>query len=337
MPRKLACLTLAFVVLHNAPADAESSATETLLAQGVREIVFAERTFSGDGHWYANFGYSFEGPKSAAYGHNGRLLKLDVKTGEVTTLLEDLKGAVRDPQVHYDAKKILFSYRKGGTAQFHLYEINVDGSGLVQLTDGIYDDLEPCYLPDGGIAFVSSRSRRWVQCWFVQVATLHRCDGDGRNIRVISANVEMDNTPWVLPDGRLIYMRWEYVDRSQTNFHHLWTANPDGTNHTIYYGNMHPGGVFLDPKPIPGTDEVLFIESPGHGRKDHAGYVTIVSDRNGPDDLSSKRRVSETEYRDPYPISKDCFLAATNNGIDVLDASGRASRLFTFDGTMHEP
>jgi hypothetical protein len=40
---------------------------------------------------------------------------------------------------------------------------------------------------------------------------------------MLSANIEHDNTPWPLPDGRLLYMRWEYVDRSQVNFHHLWT------------------------------------------------------------------------------------------------------------------
>lgn len=318
-------------------AGSEPSAADTLLAHGVRQIVFAERSFAYDGHWYANFGYYFEGPHNIAYGHNGRLMKLDVKTGQTVTLLQDLQGAVRDPQVHYDAEKILFSYRKGNTAQFHLYEINVDGTGLKQLTDGIYDDMEPCYLPDGGIVFISSRAKRWVQCWQVHVATLHRCDGDGKNIRAISANIEMDNTPWVLPDGRIIFMRWEYVDRSQVEFHHLWTCNPDGTNQTVYFGNMNPTGVFLDAKPIPGTEKVLFIDSPGHGGREHEGFVSILSAKNGPDDLSAKRRISKTLYRDPYPISEDCFIAATNNGIDVIDASGRSSRLFTFKGTMHEP
>lgn len=337
MSRKLAWLILVLAVCRSAPAGTEPSAADRLLAHGVREIVFAERTFGPDGHWYGNFGYYHDGPHNVLYGRNGRLLKLDVKSGQITTLLEDLKGAVRDPHVHYDGRKILFSYRKAGTEQFHLYEINVDGTGLKQLTDGIYDDIEPCYLPDGGIVFVSSRSKRWVQCWQVQVATLHRCQGDGQNIRPLSANVEMDNTPWVLPDGRIIYMRWEYVDRSQVDFHHLWTCNPDGTNQTVYYGNMHPGGVFIDAKPIPGTDKVLLIDSPGHGRREHAGFVSIVTDKHGPDDLSARRRISSTEYRDPYPISEDCFIAATYNGIDVLDGSGRPSRLFTFDGTMHEP
>ena len=85
-----------------------------------------------------------------------------------------------------------------------------------------------------------------------QDSWIARCDADGKNIRALSANVEMDNTPWVLPDGRVLYQRWEYVDRSQVHFHHLWTVNPDGTGQMTYYGNQNPGRLFIDAKPIPG-------------------------------------------------------------------------------------
>ena len=58
----------------------------------------------------------------------GRLCKLNIETGEVTVLLDDPKGTIRDPQVHYNGEKILFSYRKGDSEHFHLYEINADGA-----------------------------------------------------------------------------------------------------------------------------------------------------------------------------------------------------------------
>ena len=192
------------------------------------------------------------------------------------------RGGVRDPQVHYDGKKILFSYRKGGTEQYHLYEINADGTGLRQLTDGTYDDIEPTYLPDGDIVFVSTRCKRWVNCWLTQVAIMHRCDADGQNIRPISSNNEQDNTPWPLPDGRMLYTRWEYVDRSQVHYHHLWTANPDGTAQMIWYGNLHPGTVMIDAKPIPGSDKVVASFSPGHGQREHAGAITVVDPQRRP-------------------------------------------------------
>lgn len=259
----------------------------------------------------------------------------------LAVLLDDPEGSVRDPQVHYDGRKILFSYRKGGTESFFLYEINTDGTGLRQLTggpDGRYDDIEPTYLPDVGIMFVSSRCDRWVNCWLTQVATLHRCDGDGRNIRVISANLEHDNTPWPLPDGRILYHRWEYVDRSQVHYHHLWTANRDGTGQTIYYGNMHPGIVMIDAKPLPGTDnKVVAVFSPSHGRREHNGRITIVSPKSGPDEKSSARQINPSKhFRDPYPLCEDCFLVVNGPAIFVMNGRGQTQEIYHLAKDLEE-
>lgn len=292
------------------------------------EIVFAVRQRGKDGHWYANFGYWSEEPNRMLFGEGGRLCRLNLRTGELKVVLDDPRGGVRDPQVHYDGKKILFSYRKGGQLQYHLYEINIDGSGLKQLTDGSDDDIEPIYLPDGSILFGSSRCRRFVNCWFTRVATLYRCDGDGKNIRMVSSNNDHDNTPWVLPDGRVLYMRWEYVDRSQVHFHHLWTINPDGTNQMVFYGNQRGGVAMLDAKPIPGTHKVVASFSPGHGRIEHMGFVTIVDPRAGPDAQEGAVQVSRRLCRDPYAFSEDCFLAADPQGIFVMNGKGSVEMVY---------
>ncbi|MCX5674399.1 MAG: hypothetical protein NTX87_05275 [Planctomycetota bacterium] len=311
---------------------------------GVEEIVFAVRGLGGDGHWYANFGYHVSGPTRMQYGPpGGRLCRLNLRTGELRVILDDPQGGVRDPCVHYDGKKILFSYRRGDSTHYHLYEIAADGTGLRQLTDGDRDEIEPIYLPDGDLVFGSSRCNRWVQCWFTQVAVLYRSDADGRSVRPISANVEQDNTPWVMPDGRLLYMRWEYVDRSRVQFHHLWTVNPDGTGQMTYFGNMHPGTVMLDAKPIPGTDKVVSIFSPGHGQKEHMGYLTVVEADAGPDAQRMARRVSrESAWRDPWAFSEDCFVVARGRSLYVMDGSGNAEAFYTLpdaQGQMevHEP
>ena len=290
---------------------------------GVEDIIFAARPMGQDGHWYANFSYFGPDANRKAYAEGGRLCRMNLRTRQVQVLFEDPKGGVRDPVVHYDGRKILFAYRKGGTDPYHLCEINADGTGFVQLTDGPYDDIEPVYLPDGDIVFVSSRCKRWVNCWLTQVAIMYRCGPDGRNIRPISSNNDHDNTPWVLPDGRLLYMRWEYVDRSQVHFHHLWVSNPDGTGQMVYYGNMHPGIVMIDAKPIPGTDRVVSIFSPGHGMREHNGVVTVVDPNAGPDHLPLARTVNpQANFRDPYAFSEDCFLVAGDGGIYVMDGRG---------------
>src|ERR1043166_4417768 len=85
--------------------------------RGVESIVFAARGLNHtDGHWYANFGYYSHDPDRKAYGIGGRLYRLDLDSGNLTTLLADDRGGVRDPCVHYDGNSILFSYRPGGTA-----------------------------------------------------------------------------------------------------------------------------------------------------------------------------------------------------------------------------
>ena len=228
-----ACLAAAIVVAGStfaedcAAAEVPRPLSLRVTNLGVREIVFALRQPGKDEHWYANFGYYADDESRLTYGNGGRLCRLQLATRAVTTILEDKQGGIRDPVVHYDAQRILFSYRKGGEPWYHLYGIDLDGRNLRQLTDGPFDDIEPCYLPDGGIVFISSRCKRWVNCWLTKVATMHRCDADGSHIRQISANIEQDNTPWPLSDGRVLYQRWEYVDRSQVDYHHLWTANPD--------------------------------------------------------------------------------------------------------------
>ncbi len=301
------------------------------------EIVFATRNHVTDGHWYANFGYYCTSPDRQTYGTQGRLCSWNLQTGALRLLVDDPEGAVRDPCVSYDAKTVLFSYRKAGEPHFHLYEIGVGGTGLRQLTGGAYDDLEPCYLADGGIVFVSGRAKRWVNCWLTQVATVHRCDADGRNIRMLSANIEQDNTPWPLPDGRLIYTRWEYVDRNQVNYHHLWTMNPDGTQHSIFFGNLHPGGLFIDAKPIPGSTDVLFIDSPGHGAVEHKGFVARVSAKQGPDVQQNLRRISKTgTYRDPWPLADDLCLAARDRDLVLMDGLGTEKVLYSLPPEFKE-
>ena len=312
-----------------------------LKALGVKEIIFAERHPGRDpqGHYYANFGYSCGDENLWLHGKDGgRLCKLDVASGQVAALLDDPKGSVRDPQVSYDAQKVLFSYRKGGTHYYNLYEIDIDGKNLRQITKGAWDDIEPAYVPDGGIVFASARCKRYIGCWLAQTAILFRCDGDGANMRMLSSGSFTENTPSVLPDGRVLYTRWEYVNRDPVVFHHLWTMNPDGTNQAAFFGNMHPGGVFIDARAIPGTDRIVFINSPGHGRNEHVGYVATVTDKNGPDERSSLRNISKRNgFRDPCAVTKDRFLAARGSQIVLMDSSGATEVIHTAATMVHEP
>ena len=308
------------------------------------EIVFCTRSRYKDGHWYANIGYYCDDPSQKAYAGNGQpdagvLYRYNLRTREKTVILDAKGGSVRDPQVDYDGHTLLFSYRPAGTDFYHLYEIQADGKGLRQITDGPWDDFEPCRLPDGDILFVTTRCKRWVSCWYTQVGTLHRCKPDGSGITCVSANIEHDNTPAVLPDGRILYTRWEYVDRSQVEYHHLWTMNPDGTGVSVFYGNMRSWIVMIDAQPVPGTQEVIASFSPGHGVNEHAGQATLVSQLQGPDNLDAAVRISHKgKIRDPQPITKDLFIMARDKSVILLTRGGKEQVIYTDPATpVHEP
>lgn len=311
----------------------------------LKQIVFAVRKPGHDPHWYANFGYYGPDEKRPAYLPGARLCLLETATGHVTTLIDDPRGGIRDPMINHDATRIIFSWRKGDSPFYHLYCCHIDGSDIRQLTDGPWDDFEPCQVADGDLVFVSSRCKRWVNCWLTQVATLHRCKADGSNIEPISANLEQDNTPWPLADGRIIYQRWEYVDRSQVHYHHLWSANPDGTNQMPFFGNMNPNTLMIDAKPIPGSDEIATIFSPGHGSCEHAGRIVILTPRLGPDDMNVVRVLNQdAAMRDPWALASDAFLAARNGELLAINQKGEMMPITTLSEAdrkagywIHEP
>ncbi|MBR0236642.1 MAG: hypothetical protein IJQ39_00985 [Thermoguttaceae bacterium] len=330
------------------------------------EIVFCTRKHMYE-HWYANFGYYADSVYHKPYHNNsgGALYAYNVKTKTLRTIFEDKGGTIRDPNVHYDAQKILFSYCPSGKDHYNLYEINVDGTGLKQITgvgedkplklpEGVvpdetpgwrfkarcnpqtrdfappgWDDYEATYLPDDSIVFCSTRANRYVGCWLTHVGTIYKCNPDGSNIRMLSCNVEQDNTPWVLNNGQIAYMRWEYVDRSQTHYHHLWTMNQDGTRQMVLFGNLHPGGVFIDAKPIPGSQKIVCSNSPGHGKTEHYGRLAVIDPTAGPDKLESMRNITpDANYSDPWAFDEDHFMAASNDKILVINSQGRKSVLF---------
>ncbi len=321
----------------------------------VKEIVFASRANGRDWHWYASYGYHIEKENNYYYGgKGGRLSVLNIETGEVRHLVDDPEGDVRDPAVHYDGKTILFSYRKGRTHQYHLYTIQFDGSDLTQLTDSdSFDDMEPCWLPDGDIIFTSSRCMRWVPCWYAQVSTSYRCEADGSDIRQLSFGVEMENTPWVLNDGRVVYTRWEYVNRSQTQFHGLWVFDPDGTGQMVLLNNEGYGGtLYISAKPIPNSPRIATIISPRHGRNEQRGRVGLFDmgmgdnnedairflDRGYPTVDKPKKggHLPENSWRDPFPLSEDCYLMASMKSIIVMNYEGDYEILYTLpEGDMH--
>ena len=355
-------LLLAVISNVSAASDAPPSADkgsmlDSFLAAGMPdEILFAVRKPSIDGHWYGNIGYYATDQCRPTFPMHsgGKLCIYNVKTKKVRTIFEDPEGNVRDPQLHYDGQKLIFAYLAKGKRHYSLYEINLDGAGLRQLTGrgedvvpGMedeqtysppgWDDFEPTYLPDGDIIFCTTRANRYVQCWLTQVATLYKCDADGGNIRLLSPNVEQDNTPWVLSNGQVAYMRWEYVDRYHLGYHHLWAMNPDGTRQMVLYGNQIDSGVILAPKPVPNSPKLVVTWSPGHGMREHYGRVALIDPRLGPDDPKGVQYISKGNIHcDPWAFSEEHLLAANKTAIELIDGQGATEVLYRLPDELAE-
>ncbi len=125
-----------------------------------------------------------------------------------------------------------------------------------------------CWLPDGDVAFLSDRKPAYAYCFVTTSPVLYRMDRDGANQKRLSANYLMDFTPSVLNDGRIIYTRWDYINRHDTNFQSLWVTRPDGTAVGHFYGNYSVGPCMIaEARAIPDSQKVVATATGIHERK----------------------------------------------------------------------
>ena len=249
----------------------------------------------------------------------------------VQTLFSDPDGCIYDMNLSLDAKTIYFSYRKMSDPHWHLWRMNLDGSGLKQLTDGNYYDVSPCELPDGTLVFVSTRHFGHTVCQPGPASNLFRLrlkglDGselETPRIEYLSMNTLSDLSPQLLQDGRVLFTRWEYIDRDLTFRQSLWTQNPDGTAYQLFFGNtVRDVGTFWQARQLPGcTDQVVATFAPHHGFPH--GAIGIVDRSHG---VEAPKNVGftyitkefptigdsahEWSYRDPFPLSDERFLCS---------------------------
>ena len=321
-----------------------------------KQIIYIERDqFAPDHHNTATlFQYGEINENSFAPG--GAMRIFDVDSRKSKTLIELKDGIVRDPEISYDGKKVIFSMRKSKEDFYHIYEMNIDGTNLKQLTsaEGI-SDIDPLYLPDGGIVFTSTRQPKYCMCNRHIMGNLFRMNSDGSNITQIGVSTLFEGHSSLLSDGRILYDRWEYVDRNFGDAQGLWTVNPDGTKHSIYYGNntASPGGV-LEGRQIPGTDLVVCTFSSCHDRP--WGAIAVIDRKKGVDGRDAVIKIWPKEtinivgngdldsfkwincfYEDPYPINKDYFLTSRTiwfkRGPWNIEDSKQGIYLLGMDGT----
>ena len=327
-------------------------------------LLFVKRTTYSSSHIYSDH---WDG--SRTMGGNLCILSPVAPDGQVTEIAPQLAGGLFGRfDLSFDAKKVVFAYKKSKNHGYRIYEIGIDGTGLRQLTFDAteepqlmahygerfrYEDCDPCYLPNGKIMFASTRPQRRVFCFGSTVTSLYVMDADGGNLRCVSEGPVNEMSPCVMDDGRVIYTRWEYVDKGFGNVQSLWSMHPDGSYSDHVYKNdiILPAGM-VNARSIPGSSRIMTIGAPHCGLS--VGPVVLVDDSisrrtvaamtNITPELGypgmSPHRSGQTfgYFKEPYPLSEKCLLVSYNPhprdhepagyGIYVLDAWGNRAELY---------
>ena len=343
-----------------ARGEFEALQREALLANplvSAQPVLFVARPqYRGDHHNTATMFQTGE-INTGSFRGGCALKAVDPTTGTVRTLLDAPAGAVRDAEMSFDGHKVLFSMRRDAKDDYHVHELDVASLSVRQLTFGRgVSDFDPLYLPDGRIAFSSTREPKYCMCNRHIMGNLFRMDADGANVQQIGKSTLHEGHGCLMPDGRILYDRWEYVDRNFGDAQGLWTSNPDGTNHAVYYGNNtpSPGGI-LDARVIPHTGGNRFIATYSSCHDRPWGALAIVDRSRGIDTPRNPKdprdgpemhlwpegawglvgrgnydafKRTYPKYEDPYPLSEKYFLCSRMTGqgeqmgIYLLDVFG---------------
>jgi len=244
------------------------------------------------------------------------------------TIFSDPAGSIFDMNLSRDAKTLFFSYRKQSEKCWQVYQIGVDGRGLKKVSrDGQYHEVGAIELPGGELLFVSTRRGGFTVCQPGPCSNLHVMRRDGSDVRCVSQNTLSDFSPQMLPDGRVLFTRWEYIDRDLTYRQSLWTQNPDGRHYQLFFGNtIRDVGTFWQARPVPGKGNLLVATFAPHHGWPH-GAIGLIDNSAGLEAPRGKGfawitqefpqifdRSFRWSYRDPFPVNDYQFLVAYGGG-----------------------
>ncbi len=292
---------------------------------------------------------------------HGAFISLDLDFDARTILFAFSECAVPAVPTDYTPKDDLFTPE----STYHIFRAPVDGSELVQLTDGPVNDFDPCWLPDGRVCFVSERRGGFLRCGVRPnpTYTLHGMRSDGSDIIPLSYHETHEWHPSVNQDGMIVYSRWDYVDRDSDIAHHLWLTYPDGRDPRSMHGNYPKiresrPWMELSIRAVPNSQKYVAVATPHHGQ--NYGSIVLI-DLDQPDDgaMAQIKRVTpdaafpESEtlpgvacethggrnnrqwevYGTPWPLSDDYYLCVydrgqKNYGLYLVDAFGNRELLY---------
>ena len=328
------------------------------------EIVFVKRKPYSSDHYYTDI---TNGTSADRFHRNNGIFvyNLHTRTERAIVTAADMpggKGFIGKISTSFDAQKIIFDFRQDPSSGFRIWEVNVDGSGLRQISrppgdeaakvsrwgkPWHTDDIHPCYLPDGNIVFSSTRCEHTVLCGgsaALVAPALHRMNADGTGIEQLTRSPVSEFCPVVLSDGRVMYHRWEYIDKGARVGKTIWSVNPDGTKPQELYGvDDDTTTVYMYPQEILGRDNQLVCVGTCHFPQGGClGAVMVIDYENenrarGPDPDEADYRQTDDRYA-VTNVTPHVFIERrtepgwhfkTADGSYVHDRNGQQGHLYT--------
>jgi hypothetical protein len=265
------------------------------------------------------------------------------------------KGSFYSPELSYDGQTILFCWSENRVGReragwglgtvgpvhrwpsenvWHIFRVNIDGTGLTQLTEGPWNDFDPCFLPSGRIAFVSERRGGYIRCFretlYMEPTNyvMYSMRDDGSDVTPLSYFEASEWAPSVNQQGMLVFSRWDYIDRENGLGSKFWTCYPDGRDPRAPHGNYpHPYSVqpeYEGPKEgtrplgpcsemhfraVPNSPRYIFTGVPHHGAA--FGPLALLDPRIR--DLGTMNQVTRITADQRFPESQ------TREGIETDD------------------
>ena len=317
---------------------------------GIDEIAFIKRKPYSSDH---NYSVVHNGTSADRFLAENGIYIYDLRTNRARPVVTaaDMPGGtgvIGKFSLSFDAKRVVFDHRQDISSGFRIWEVKTDGTGLRQLTfppadeaakvarygnAGFHtDDMHPCYLPDGGIAFTSSRCEHGILCFTqpnVVTVVLHHMDADGGNITQLTQSPVSEFSPAVLDDGRILYHRWEYVDKGARVGKTFWAMNPDGSKSEELFGlsdSEYATGAFMYPQPVPGDIPLIVCAvGPHYPQGNSVGPIKLI-------DLSKDNRTSApltnlTPDVEVAPNQGGWLFAGSNS--QVVNGNGIGGLLYT--------
>ncbi|MEE8452764.1 MAG: HEAT repeat domain-containing protein [Thermoguttaceae bacterium] len=258
-------------------------------------------------------------------GRNLYVLRPPTPDGKVTPLTQFEDGYVAEHELSWDGSHVIFSYRGQEDPWWQIYRINVDGSGLTQLTTGPYHHVGPAYLPDGRIVMATSRVGIRDEYHGYPCTALWVMDADGSDLHPIATNIGRDNEPAILHDGRIVFSRLEvFYSRNKTELT-LHAAHADGTQDVVLYGPerrpfwralnhgprtpadgqeaplTHRVLRMTQPQPMPDRQNIIVVTQ---------GGLTLIGPRRDTETIISPDNLTRA-YTTPFPLPDGTVLCAS--------------------------